>query len=187
MGLRPGRTIRKLQRPYTRTTKRVAKKAFVKGVPDSRIRVFDMGNAKDMDKYDIEVDLISNEDCNIRHNALESARIAANKYFETTLTRENYYFKVRIYPHHVLREHAILTGAGADRLSSGMQLAFGRPSGRAARVKKGQKMVSIFTYKKFEVEAKKGIRKAGSKFTGKTKLTVSKIERKKRKAKKTKK
>ena len=183
MGLRPARTVRKLQRPYTRTTRKVVKKAFVKGVPDSKIRIFDMGNPQDMNKYQVQADLVVSMDCQIRHNALESARIATNKYLETQLTRENYYFKIRIYPHHVLREHAILTGAGADRLSSGMKLAFGRPSGRAAQVRKGQILMSVFTYKKFERQAKTGLRKAGSKLPGTPRVKVSVIKKKSKKRK----
>jgi len=179
MALRPARTVRNMQRPWTRTTKRVVKKAFVKGVPDSKIRLFEMGNTKNLDKYDLLAELVSGMDCQIRHNAFEAARIAANKHFETKIQRENYLFKVHVYPHHVLREHAILTGAGADRLSSGMTLAFGRPSGRAAQVRQGQTIMSIRTFKKYEALSKSGLRKAASRMPGTPKIRVSAIKKKK--------
>ncbi|MEM4244897.1 MAG: 50S ribosomal protein L16, partial [Candidatus Nanoarchaeia archaeon] len=54
----------------------------------------------------------------------------------------NFRLKLKLYPHHVLRENKMLTGAGADRMQSGMQHAFGRPVGLAARVKKGQVVFS---------------------------------------------
>ena len=54
----------------------------------------------------------------------------------------NYHLQIRIYPHHVLRENKMLTGAGADRMQTGMQRAFGKAIGSAAQVKIGQ---AIFT------------------------------------------
>jgi len=160
--LRPARTCRDWQRPWTRTSKRVVKMAYVRGAPDSHIRKFDMGNVKDFKKYEIGVDVITNKRCQIRHNTLEAIRMTVNRYMEKNCERTNFYFKIRVYPHHVIREHAILSGAGADRLSQGMKHAFGRPSGRAARVKEGQPIISIYTYKKFEKFAKDAGRKAKS-------------------------
>jgi large subunit ribosomal protein L10e len=58
------------------------------------------------------------------------------------LGEENYKMKLRVHPHHVLRENKQATGAGADRVSDGMRLSFGKPVGTAARVSNGQK---IFT------------------------------------------
>lgn len=51
--------------------------------------------------------------------------------------------KLMVYPHHVLRENPLAAGAGADRMSMGMQLAFGKPIGRAAQIKKGQTIVTV--------------------------------------------
>ena len=61
---------------------------------------------------------------------------------------DNYFFKILVYPHHVLREHSMATGAGADRFSSGMAKAFGKPKGRAARVMKGQRIMALRLDKK---------------------------------------
>ena len=38
----------------------------------------------------------------------------------------------------MLRENPIAAGAGADRFSTGMQKAFGKPIGIAAQIKRGQ-------------------------------------------------
>ena len=51
--------------------------------------------------------------------------------------------RVSVYPHHILRENKMLTGAHADRLQTGMAHAFGKPVGRAARVKKGKVVIMV--------------------------------------------
>jgi large subunit ribosomal protein L10e len=144
----------------------VASKAFVRGVPDSRIHVLDMGNAKKVGEFDLRANLRMTKDCQIRDNALEAARVAANKIFEVRILPENYYFKVRVYPHQCLREHSMLTGAGADRLSDGMRLSFGKPMGRAAAVNAGQVIFTVHTFKKFEEEARRGFEIATKKMPG---------------------
>jgi large subunit ribosomal protein L10e len=142
MAERPGRCYRKVEpRAYTRTSKHVAKKSYIKGVPASKLTQLDMGNSNKSYRY--EIDLIVGEDVQVRSNALESARVAVNKILERDIGVDNYHFQVRAYPHHVLRENAMITGAGADRLSSGMRHSFGKPVGRAARVKKGQVILSV--------------------------------------------
>jgi large subunit ribosomal protein L10e len=176
--LKPAKTQREPRRAWTRTAKRKVKKAFVRGVPDSRLRSFDMGFAKPKD-CEIEMDLISSEHLQMRDNALESARVMANKVLEKNIGRDFYYFKVRVYPHQCIREHSMLTGAGADRLSSGMRRAFGRPIGRAAVVKKGQKIFTIYTMKQFEKHAKEALRRAAMKLSGSPKIVVKDITKKK--------
>ena len=49
-------------------------------------------------------------------------------------------FKVLAVPHHIQRENKMLTGAGADRMQTGMQLSFGKTSGKAAIVKPGTRV-----------------------------------------------
>lgn len=175
MGLKPARTQREPRRAWTRTARRKMKRAYIKGVPDSKIRVFNMGDAK-VEDCEITVDLVSHLHCQIRDNALEAARVMANKIFENKIGKENYRFKIRVYPHQALREHAILTGAGADRLSKGMKQAFGRAVGRAAVVKKNQKIMSVWTMEKFEDLGREGIRRAARKVPGNCKVSVSKLK-----------
>jgi len=144
----------------------VANKAYVKGVPDSRIHIFEMGSPSKSDEFETQIDLICRGSIQVRDNALEAARVTANKLFEKMILPENYFFKVKLYPHQCLREHSMLTGAGADRLSDGMRLSFGRPTGRAAVVKSGQTIMTVYTTKKFKDFAVQGIERAARKIAG---------------------
>jgi len=166
MGIRPGRTMKQPRRAWSRTAKRVASKAYVKGVPDARIHMFEMGSPSKKGQFNIHLDLVSREHVQIRDNALEAARISANKLFEKKILPENYFFKVRVYPHQCLREHTMASGAGADRISSGMRLSFGNPSGRAAVVKEGKTVMTLYTTKKFREDGWQGLERAEKKIPG---------------------
>lgn len=161
MAKRPGRTVRKMERPYTRVSRRKPRKSYAVGVPHSRIHVFEMGNKKK--KFDTNMLLVSNKSVQIRDISLESARVVSNKFLEKTLGTENYFLKVLVYPHHVLREHSLATGAGADRFSSGMRKAFGKPSGLAAQVKKGQQLFMLKIDKKSSEVGRKALKRANLK------------------------
>jgi large subunit ribosomal protein L10e len=71
--------------------------------------------------------------------------------------------KLRVYPHQVLRENKQATGAGADRVSSGMRHAFGKAVGTAARVDAEQKIFSVSTAPTSVPQAKMALRRAGHK------------------------
>ena len=75
--------------------------------------------------------------------ALEAARVAANKYMTKHAGKELYHLRVRVHPFHVLRINKMLSCAGADRLQTGMRGAFGKPIGVCARVEIGQILLSI--------------------------------------------
>lgn len=47
--------------------------------------------------------------------ALEAARIAANKYMTKYAGKEAFHLRVRVHPFHVLRINKMLSCAGADR------------------------------------------------------------------------
>ncbi len=139
MGDRPGRCYRdKDNKPYTRVSERRPRKSYIKGVPAIKTRDFENGDLKNKDDYGIELKLSVDKDVQIRHNAIEAARMNANKHLKESLGEKNYFLKVLVYPHHVLRENPLATGAGADRFQEGMTKAFGNPIGRAARMDKGQ-------------------------------------------------
>jgi large subunit ribosomal protein L10e len=129
--------------PYTRTSKKKSK-AFIKAVPPSKIVKFEMGNLNDfhLGKFPLALDLVAVERAQIRNNALEACRQYINKKLDENLAGQ-YYYKVIIYPHHVQRENKMLTGAGADRMQTGMQLSFGKAIAKAALVKKGTKIFTI--------------------------------------------
>lgn len=130
---------RKLERPYTRKSK-YRKKAFVRAVPNNKIVKYVMGNQKK--EYGYVLSLKSKADIQIRHNALESARKTSNKFLEENAPA-NYKLRIKVYPHHVLRNNPLAAGAGADRMSTGMAHSFGKAVGIAARVRKGQAVLEV--------------------------------------------
>lgn len=139
MGLRPARCYRSMERPYTRQSARKPKKGYVKGVPAMKIHRFQTGPERD---FGVWLKLISKRDVQIRHNALEAARVAALKPLEK-YAKDRYFLRVVPYPHHVLRENPIATGAGADRFQTGMRLSFGNPIGTAAQIREGQTIIEV--------------------------------------------
>jgi len=138
--IRPAKCYRWDSPAYTRVSS-TPSNSYITGVPQSKIVHFDMGNPAG--EYDTQADLVYEGRIMIRHNALEAARIIVQKKLEAQLGLANYYFKVHAFPHHVLRDNITATGAGADRVSMGMRKAFGKPIGRAARVRAGQTILSI--------------------------------------------
>jgi len=121
--------------PYTRLE-------YIHGQPAIKISKFIMGATKDA--YDYRVTLISQAQIQVRHNALEAARIAANKILTDELGETGYVIHIRVYPHIVLRENKMIATAGADRLQEGMRRAFGKPTSRAARIKPNQEVMDIY-------------------------------------------
>lgn len=169
-GLRPGRCYRTLERPYTRQSRRVPKKGFVKGVPASKITTFEQGKKG---SYDKKLFLTAERDVQIRHNALESARISSVQTLEKGLGKgAQFFLKIRVYPHHVMRENALATGAGADRFQQGMRQSFGKPTGTAARVCSGQKLMEIHVNSAGVRTAKKALKRASYKFPTPCKIVV---------------
>jgi large subunit ribosomal protein L10e len=162
MALRPGRTTRKIERPYTRVSKRVPRKSYVVGVPFPKIHQFEMGNR--LGEYDITLYAVAKQSVQIRHNALEAARIVAGKFLEKMLGTD-YFFKILLFPHHVIREKPIATGAGADRYSQGMRQSFGQPAGMAVQTKRGQRLILLRINKKNLEIGKKALKKVGLKIS----------------------
>jgi large subunit ribosomal protein L10e len=117
------------------------RREFIKGFPQPKITKFSMGDTKN--KFEYEGKLISLQSAQIRHNALEAARIATNRLLMEKLVN-NYQLQVHPYPHTILRENKMIFGAHADRLQDGMRRSFGKPIGTAARVRPGQTIISVF-------------------------------------------
>jgi large subunit ribosomal protein L10e len=157
MARKPARMYREVWgQAYTR-------KEYMGGVPASRIIQYDMGDTKG--DFPVKITLKAKEPCQIRHTSLEAARIAANRLLSKRVGSANYHLKIRLYPHHVLRENKLATGAGADRVSSGMRHAFGKNVGTAARVKSGQSVMTIWTNPNQYKLAKEALWKASIKLT----------------------
>jgi large subunit ribosomal protein L10e len=103
-------------------------------MPHLSVNITAMGNSHGY--YTHQVDLVSKEHVQIRDNAIESSRMAVNKMLETKIPND-YFFFVRVYPHHVVRAVKLVLGAGADRIQKGMKHAWGKPIDRAARLQPG--------------------------------------------------
>ena len=163
MGLRPGRCYSSLeQRPYTRVAVKVHEKNYVGAIPPLRIRQFNMGNPRK--KYTHIADLVVEKGVQIRDNAFEAARICINRFLNNKIGKDNYFMRIRVFPHQVLREHKQAQGAGADRVSQGMSHAFGKPIGRAVRVRKGQVVISVLAMQEHMAIVKKALLRAKDKF-----------------------
>ena len=161
MSLRPGKCYSNVKRPNTRVSKHKPRKSYVKGVPYPKIRSFEGG--KHSPEYNIKAFLMTKGAVQIRHNALEAARVSTNKVLERELGTGMYFMKIRVFPHHVLRDNPIATGAGADRYQTGMRLSFGRPTSTAAQVKKDQKIIEVRVSPGKEDVAKRALKVASSK------------------------
>ena len=75
-----------------------------------KITKFDMGSPQRT--YDTTIYLNSSRAMNVRHNALEAARMASNRVLEQSAGKD-YHLRVKVYPFHVLRENPLAAGAGA--------------------------------------------------------------------------
>ena len=145
MGLRPGRCYSSTKdRPYTRHAIRVQKRDYIGAVPGLKTRQWNMGNG--IKEFDTIVDLTvrtGKHGIQIRDNAIESARLIINRALTRDIGKDEFFMKIRIFPHHILRENKQAQGAGADRVSKGMSHSYGKSIGRAARVRDGQKIISV--------------------------------------------
>jgi len=134
------------------------RREYMGGVPASRITQFIIGNKNE--KFPLKLSLIADEKCQIRHSALESARITMNRVMEKKVGMANYRLKVLVYPHIVIRENKQATGAGADRVSQGMRRSYGKPVGVAARVFPEQILMTLETTEPNLIHMKEAARRA---------------------------
>ncbi len=139
--------------PYTR-------RDFIPGAPRPKIAKFSTGNPSQ--DYDLKLELRAKERAQIRHNALEAARVALNKKL-AGIGEGNYYLLMKTYPHIVLRENKMIATAGADRLQEGMRRAFGKPIGLAARVEVDNIILELSIKKENLEVAKDALKMASSK------------------------
>lgn len=151
---KPARMYRKVEgQIYTR-------KEYMGGIPHCRVTQFDTGNVHMNYKY--HFDLLAEEAAQVRDNSLEAARVAMVRVMERVASN-NFHLKVRKYPHQILREHKMATGAGADRISDGMRLAFGKPVAHAVRANIGDVLFTLSFRTENLADAKEAVRKANCK------------------------
>jgi large subunit ribosomal protein L10e len=127
---------------------------------------FHLGDRKrgELKDFEVQLTLSADEACQVRHTALEAGRVIANTTIRKAAGIVGYSLRIRVYPHHILRENKQATGAGADRVSQGMRAAYGKNVGTAARVKRDQGLVTIQTDAAHFAVAKDALRKASMKF-----------------------
>jgi large subunit ribosomal protein L10e len=168
MGRRPARCYR-----YCKN-KCYPKSRYNKSCPDPKIRIYDCGNKKaPAADFPSCVHLVSWECEQVGSEALEAARIAANKFMVTKVGKDLFHLKIRVHPWHVIRINKMLSCAGADRLQTGMRGAFGKSYAKCARVNIGTILMSIRCRKKDVLKAQTAMKRAKFKFAGRQKVFIS--------------
>ena len=130
---------RAMERPYTRFSK-YKKLSYVRSRPVCKIVRFNMGDQAKT--FECVMHLVPKTALQIRDNAIEAMRQYLHR-FLTELVGKDYYFEIKPVPHHILRENRMITGAGADRMQTGMALSFGVAMSRAALVKAGKMLFVV--------------------------------------------
>merc|ERR1711973_196658 len=169
MARRPARCYRYCKnKPYP-------KSRFCRGVPDGKIRYYDNGGKKEsVDLFPAVVHLVSDEYEQLSSEALEAARVCANRYMINRCGKLGFHLRVRVHPYHVVRINKMLSCAGADRLQTGMRGAYGKPYGLVARVNIGQILLSIRCKDNAVNHAQKALKLSSMKFPGRQKIFVGK-------------
>lgn len=161
-----------IKRPYTRKSKYRAK-SFIRASPHSKVVRYEMGNVKK--KFEYRLLLVAKRALQIRHNALESARQSGNRLLEGKVGKTEYHMQLRKYPHHMLRENVLASGAGADRMSTGMAASFGKVIGLAAQVDKGDPIFVVEVDKKNLQHAKDALIRCKNKLPCKCQILTEKL------------
>ena len=126
-----------------------------------------------MEDFPLVVHLVSDEREQLSSEALEAARIAANKSLVKFCGKDGFHLRMRLHPYHVIRINKQLSCAGADRLSGGMRQAFGKPYGKVARVHIGQVIMSVRAKDVNKANVIESLRRAKFKFPGRQKILLS--------------
>ena len=149
-------------------------KQFAPGAPNPKVARFTTGKSRP--DYEYLFRLVSEGKVQIRHNALEAARVAASKKV-AAIGEENFFLKVVSYPHIILRENKMIATAGADRLQEGMRKAFGKPIGLAARVDIGDTVLELSLKAENMEKGKVAMKAAATKLPMKTRTEVVELQK----------
>ena len=153
------------------------RREYITGIPGSKIAQHNMGNLQTgPEDYPVHISLEVEEECQLRHGALEASRLSANRRLLKEVGQENYKMVLRKFPHHVIRENKQATGAGADRVSDGMRQAFGKPVGTAARINRNEAVFTIYCQPEDADVAKDALRRAYNKMSPPCRINVEKGE-----------
>jgi large subunit ribosomal protein L10e len=175
MGLRKAVCYRTVKRAYSRKSKKKTK-SYIKTIPQMKIAKFVMGDIAKYNKkgFSHKIFIIVKKPIQIRDNAIESTRQLLHRHLEKNF-KNDYYMEINAYPHHILRENKMLTGAGADRMQTGMQHSFGKPVGVAAQLSRGSKLFTIACNEKDIPIIRKIIKMARPKIPKEKAIVVKKI------------
>jgi len=173
MSDKPASMYRAIDKPsYTR-------REYITGIPGSKIAQYKMGEVdSNEDDYPVQISLIVEEECQIRHGALEASRLSANRFLLKNIGETGYKMILRKFPHQVLRENKQATGAGADRVSDGMRQAFGKPVGTAARIANGDRVFTAWCTVDDAPLVKDAFRRAYNKISPPCRIVVERGEQK---------
>ena len=149
------------------------RKKFAKGFPPPKIVKFTMGDPKG--NFEFEAKLVALRRAQIRHSALEAARVAANRILTDKLVKD-FLMQIHPYPHVILRENKMIFGAHADRLQQGMRRSFGKAIGTAARIKPEQTIITVKVKNTAVETAKESLKRASAKLPIPCKIIVEKIQ-----------
>jgi len=166
--LRPGRSLRAIERPWTRFSTRKTK-SYIPTMPAGKMHQFLIGEVNN--NFDTKLELVARRPAQIRDNALEASRIVATNFLEKKAPK-GYFLRFLLYPHQIIREKPIAQGAGADRYSRGMKLAFGKPAGKAVQIHEGQTLLTLQMNKNNLVLGKQALKKAALKLSTPMRIVV---------------
>ena len=171
MAEKPASMYREIDKPaYTR-------REYITGIPGSKIAQHKMGDIDaDPDDYPVQMSLVLEEECQLRHGSMEASRLSANRHLIKEFGEGNYKMILRKFPHQVIRENKQATGAGADRVSDGMRQAFGKIVGTAARIQKGDRLFTAWCEVDQAPEVKEAFRRAYNKISPPCRITVERGE-----------
>merc|ERR1712080_627506 len=98
MGRRPSKCYRyQKNKPYI-------KSRYCRGVPDPKIRIYDLGRKKaSVDDFPFAAHLCSDELEQVSSEALEACRIACNKYMTKSAGKDAFHIRICVHPFHVIR------------------------------------------------------------------------------------
>tara|TARA_Y100000310_G_scaffold332053_1_gene406866 strand:+ start:763 stop:1305 length:543 start_codon:yes stop_codon:yes gene_type:complete len=162
----------------TRWSKR-QQHSYLKSVPPQKIVKFNMGNPRAFEKgsFNLKLTLSTQEDIQIRDLALEAVRQALNKDLVKLFTIKNFFLRINVFPHNILRNNRVYSGSSkGERVQTGMTKSFGSPEGRAAVVKKGKPIfTAYFSGKQNIVRVRSFFKKVTPKLPCKTKVILEKV------------
>jgi large subunit ribosomal protein L10e len=173
MSEKPASMYREISKPpYTR-------REYISGIPGSKIAQHQMGNKQaNAEDYPVQISLQLEEECQLRHGAIEASRLSANRHLIKELGEGNYKMILRKFPHHVIRENKQATGAGADRVSDGMRQAFGKIVGTAARIDRDERLFTAYCDVEQAAAVKEAYRRAYNKISPPCRIVVERGEEK---------